>query len=80
MKNLIFFLYSVFLGGIVMAQNFSNDFVLVPSGSFMMGSPATEDWRENDEMQHKVYIDSFYIGQTEVMQEEYERVMKKNPS
>ena len=63
-----------------MAQNFSNDFVLVPSGSFMMGSPATEDWRENDEMQHKVYIDSFYIGQTEVTQEEYERVMKKNLS
>lgn len=80
MKNLIFFLYSVFLGGIVMAQNFSNDFVLVPSGSFMMGSAVTEDWRENDEMQHEVYIDSFYIGQTEVMQEEYERVMKKNPS
>lgn len=38
MKRFLIFLFSVFLGGIVMAQNFSNDFVLVPSGSFMMGS------------------------------------------
>lgn len=80
MKRFLIFLFSVFLGGIVKAQNFSNDFVLVPSGNFLMGSPASEDWRENDEMQHKVFIASFYIAKTETTQAEYEHVMKKNPS
>lgn len=80
MKRFLIFLFFVFLGGIVMAQSFSGDFVLVPSGNFMMGSAVTEDWRENDEMQHKVFIDSFYIAKSETTQEEYERVMKKNPS
>lgn len=42
-----------------------------------MGSPASEDWRENDETQHKVFIDSFYIAKAETTQSEYERVMKK---
>jgi formylglycine-generating enzyme required for sulfatase activity len=57
--------------------------VLIPAGKFLMGSPATEKGRYfNDEgPQHRVMISSpFYMGVTEVTQEQYEIVMGKNPS
>ncbi|MCH5149153.1 MAG: formylglycine-generating enzyme family protein [Spirochaetales bacterium] len=54
--------------------------ILITGGTFNMGSPETENWREKDELLHPVTLDSFYISRYEVTQEEYERVMKKNPS
>ena len=45
-----------------------------------MGSSETENWRERDETLHAVTLDDFYISRYEVTQEEYERVMNKNPS
>jgi serine/threonine protein kinase len=55
--------------------------VLVKTGTFFMGSPASEAERAGDEEQHEVEIThSLYVGVYEVTQEQYERVIGKNPS
>ena len=54
---------------------------LIPAGEFMMGSPGTESDRSNNETQHRVSITKpFYLGVTEVTQEQYQKVMGTNPS
>jgi formylglycine-generating enzyme required for sulfatase activity len=54
--------------------------VLIPAGAFLMGSPEGEG-DPNEHPQHEVTISRpFYMGQTEVTQEQYERVMGVNPS
>ncbi len=54
---------------------------LVLAGKFLMGSPPEEANRSDDEHQHAVEITRpFYIGVYPVTQEEYEKVMGKNPS
>ena len=52
---------SLFLGAITMATAAattfsapSADFVLINGGTFQMGSSIAEDWRSNDETQHRV--------------------------
>jgi len=55
--------------------------VLIPKGTFTMGSPRGEAERQDDEAQHKVTISSdFHLGVTEVTQGQYEKVMGTNPS
>lgn len=54
--------------------------VLIEDGTFNMGSPNDEMQRENDEVEHEVRLDNFYISPYEVTGEEYERVMGENPS
>jgi formylglycine-generating enzyme required for sulfatase activity len=55
--------------------------LLCPPGEFMMGSPALEAGRYDDETQHRRTIGkAFYLGETEVTQEQWERVMGANPS
>jgi formylglycine-generating enzyme required for sulfatase activity len=54
--------------------------VRIRGGTFMMGSPASEASRENDEVQHRVTVGSFYMGKHEVMQKEYQAMMGSNPS
>jgi sulfatase modifying factor 1 len=57
------------------------DLVLIDPGEFEMGSPRNEPGRRPDEDQHKVRITRpFLLGACEVTQEEYEKVMKTNPS
>ena len=57
------------------------EFVLIPAGTFMMGSPTSEEGRGNDETQHQVRISQgFYLGKYEVTQGEWEAVMGSNPS
>jgi len=52
----------------------------IPNGKFMMGSPETED-RKDDEIQHEVTISrNFYMGSTEVTQAQWVAIMEKNPS
>lgn len=58
----------------------AKNMVFIKGGTFQMGSPESENWREKDETLHTVTLDGFYISRYEVTQEEYERVMKKNPS
>ncbi|MDR2149612.1 MAG: SUMF1/EgtB/PvdO family nonheme iron enzyme [Spirochaetaceae bacterium] len=57
-------------------------FVLIPAGTFIMGSPPSEAGRYTDEgPQHSVTISRpFYIGATEVTQNEWEQIMDANPS
>jgi len=55
--------------------------VLIQPGKFRMGSPREEDQRLEEEFEHDVHISyPFYIGATEVTQEQYVKVTGKNPS
>ncbi len=55
--------------------------VRVEPGVFLMGSPESENERFDDEHQHEVEITRpFHVGVYEVTQEQYERVMGKNPN
>lgn len=58
------------------------EFVLVPAGTFNMGSPDDEPTRESDEgPRHKVIISRpTLMGRCEVTQAEYLAVMGENPS
>jgi len=52
------------------------EMVVIPAGSFLMGS----DKQANEQPIHSVTLRSFLIAQTEVTQEQWERVMGNNPS
>ena len=54
------------------------NFVTVDGGTFLMSSP--DSLGEADEVQHSVYVSTFYMQPTEVTQELYELVMETNPS
>jgi formylglycine-generating enzyme required for sulfatase activity len=56
--------------------------VLIPAGKFVMGAPGSETGRDYDEgPQRRVAISSsFYIGVTEVTQDQYAAIMGENPS
>lgn len=58
------------------------EMVVVPAGSFLMGSPATEEGRfPREDPQHRVTINyRFAVGKYEVTQAEWEAVMGDNPS
>ena len=78
---------SLFLGAITMATAAattfsapSADFVLINGGTFQMGSSIAEDWRSNDETQHRVTVAPFYMAKYEVTQKRWREVTGKNPS
>lgn len=55
--------------------------VLIPKGTFQMGSPPTEAGRQDDERQHEVTLtQDYYLGAFEVTQAQYQQVMDENPS
>ena len=54
--------------------------VKIPAGRFLMGSPESEDKRDNDESpQHWVDIEEFYLGKFTVTQAQWEAVMDSSP-
>ena len=54
---------------------------LIPAGTFLMGSPANEVKRRDNEVQHEVEITKpFYLGIHPVTQGQYKKVMLENPS
>ncbi len=57
-------------------------FVLIPAGTFMMGSPSDELGRDSDETpQHQITISRpYYMQTTEVTQGQWKKVMGNNPS
>jgi formylglycine-generating enzyme required for sulfatase activity/predicted Ser/Thr protein kinase len=64
-----------------MTNSIDMQFRLIPPGKFVMGSPASEIGRGEDEVLHEVTIrHPFYLGVYEVTQDEYEQVMHSNPS
>ncbi len=55
--------------------------IRIPGGSFMMGSPSTEEGRDSDEgPRHRVTVQPFYMMTTEVTQAQWIAVMGNNPS
>ena len=55
--------------------------VLMPKGTFTMGSPIEEKGRTEDEQSHQVTISQdYYLGAMEVTQGQYEKVMGTNHS
>jgi sulfatase modifying factor 1 len=52
------------------------EFVLIPSGRFLMGSPPDEPYRDKREIQHEVTISKpFYMQTTEVTIKQWQKVM-----
>ena len=57
------------------------DMVLVPGGTFMMGSPEDEPERlDREGPQHQVTVPPFAMGRYPVTQAQYEAVMDANPA
>ncbi len=55
--------------------------VLIRAGEFIMGSPADEPGRKDDEIQHRVRLSrDYWMGETQVTQALWEAVMGDNPS
>ncbi len=62
-------------------KSISMEFVLIPSGSFMMGAHESEKFSTAEKPRHKVKISkAFYIGRYEVTQEQWMAIMGSNPS
>jgi formylglycine-generating enzyme required for sulfatase activity len=56
-------------------------FVLLPPGSFTMGSPGSEKGRGDDEIPRKItFAKGLYVGVHTVTQEQWQAVMGDNPS
>jgi len=78
----------VFLKSIILSKQYTKiansigmEFVYIPPGSFMMGSPPDEPERGNAEKQHRVILtNGFYMQSTEVTQDQWKKVMGTNPS
>ena len=52
-----------------------------PPGEFMMGSPESEEGRQEDEGQVRVVLSKgFWMGKTQVTQAQWQAVMGNNPS
>jgi formylglycine-generating enzyme required for sulfatase activity len=57
------------------------EMVIIPAGSFMMGSPESEVSRDSDEgPQRNITLKSFAMGKTEVTQGQWKAIMGSNPS
>ena len=57
------------------------DFVWIPEGCFRMGCVSGIDCHDDEKPVHQVCFDEgFWMGKYEVTQEQWQRVMKKNPS
>ena len=63
------------------SQPLRPELVILPAGTFTMGSPPDEEGHENDETPHEVRITrAFAIGRTEVTQAQWRTVMGTTPS
>ncbi len=74
---------ALFAAAEVSATQFSapnDDFVLIAGGEATIGSPESEDWRSNDETQHRVTLSPFYLSKYEVTQKQWKSITGKNPS
>jgi len=66
---------------IMFANSLGMEFVYLPPGTFMMGSPPDESSRDDDEKQHRVTLTTgFYMQTTEVTQGQWHAVMGYNHS
>ncbi len=76
-----FFHQSVFAQTDIYTNKLEMRFVLIPPGSFLMGSPESEKGRQWNEKRHRVVISkSFYMAETEVTQGQWKKLVGFNPS
>ncbi|MCA9323004.1 MAG: SUMF1/EgtB/PvdO family nonheme iron enzyme, partial [Planctomycetes bacterium] len=54
--------------------------VLLPGGVFHMGSPLSEEAREDPEAMHDVFLEPYFIGKFEVSQGQWVALMGSNPA
>ena len=55
-------------------------FLYIPGGTFVMGSPTTEEGRQQfAETQHPVTVGNFWLAETELTQAQWKAVMGRNP-
>ena len=74
----IFFSASVFAFEKTFTNSLGMEFILIPSGTFTMGSPPDEPYRGSSEVQHRVSISRpFYIQTTEVTLKQWRSLMGK---
>jgi len=66
-------------GAIVIEPVTGLEFVYVPAGEFLMGDTLGEGI-ENEQPVHRVRVSAFFLGRTPVTQEQWQRIMKDNPS
>ena len=67
--------------GLTLPGGVSMRFRWCPPGTFMMGSPQTEEGHAQDEILHRVTLTKgFWMGETPVTQRQWEAVMGDNPS
>ena len=60
------------IDSITFYQSADSNFVLIPAGTFTMGSPSDELGRDDDETQHTVTLtNNFYMSATEVTNQQY---------
>jgi formylglycine-generating enzyme required for sulfatase activity len=65
--------------GIDLGEGAEIEMVLIPGGSFLMGSPESEGYK-NERSQHPVKVSQFFMSKYLITQEQYEAVMGNNPS
>ncbi len=75
------------LKGEIITNSFGMEFVYIPKGNFIMGSPDDEVDRPNDKslpneetLHHVTLTKGFYIQKTPVIQEQWLEIMGSNPS
>jgi sulfatase modifying factor 1 len=73
MRNLAPILIAMFFGTTVYAQKPIIEWIDIPAGTFMMGSPKTEIEREKNETQHEVTLSAFKMSKYEITYEQYDR-------
>ena len=57
------------------------DFVSIPEGKFLMGSPVDEEGHKpNESPQRQIQVSSLFVGKYPVTQAQWQAVMKSNPS
>jgi formylglycine-generating enzyme required for sulfatase activity len=57
------------------------EMVYIPGGTFMMGSPATDKYRrDNESPQHQVTVPAFFAGKYSITRAQWQALMGNNPS
>lgn len=73
--------FSADIESALISNSIGMQFVRIPAGAFLMGSPPDEPGRDDDEKQHRVVLTrAFYLGITEVTQGQWRKIMGANPS
>jgi sulfatase modifying factor 1 len=75
---LVFDIGPAFSAEPVFTNSMGMQFAQIPAGSFLMGSPPDEPYRDRSEIQHEVTISKpFYMQTTEVTIKQWQKVMGK---